>query len=106
MPADKRSKFKVKKYYKTFQLGALALISSLVLSIPAQAGVIVISGDGNIIPQTQQSDNATFFNNLLGNGTNVAVQGNRLISSWSSTINRYYNNQAGVSSSVIQGRVN
>jgi len=75
------------------------------------AGVILVSGDSNTTDDLGTAgDEDTFFTNILGGGTSVAVLdftngGFGSASNTDTEINNYYNSLGGVSSSLIAGSV-
>ncbi len=86
---------------------ALAVLISVAAGAKdASAGLIVLSGDGNIaFDLPVQAGNQQFFRNVLGSGTSVLVLQNDLISSYDSRVDAFYDGQAGVSSTLFSGTV-
>lgn len=79
-----------------------AVVCSVFITSTAYAGPIILSGDGNIFPSSNVG-NATFFQNILGGGSNVVIQNSSLLPSFGNNYASYYNSLSGVSASVITG---
>lgn len=83
-----------------------ALVTLVVLSWTpaASAGVILLSGDGNITTGLTDPGNQQFFRNILSGDTVLILQ-NSLIPTFDSFVDNFYDSQAGVSSSLFAGPV-
>lgn len=103
------------RFFSRALFGCFALV---LLGGTVFAGPIVVSGDGNItdalfgttngVPGVD-AGNQTFFQNVLGGGTTVAVQGPGaavpFIGVFTTNTNNYYNGLGGVSSSIVAGPI-
>jgi len=95
----------------------LALTLALVLGalMPAEAGIILLSGDSNLGNPIDGSSfapvdpgNAVWFTNILGAGTTVKIQNEFLSGSPLASfaaINTHYNGLTGVTSSLFAGTI-
>ena len=92
----------------------LALVVGLGLSglQPAHAGLIIVSGDTNIVDPLAGTQGAVidpgnqqFFTNVLQDGSTVAVLETTGAPTWNPhlIVNTFYNNLPGVTSAVISG---
>ncbi len=77
---------------------------------PAHAELIFASGDGNIadtgalVGPGANPGNQRFFQNVLADGTRVAVHGSNLVG-FRDNINTFYNSLPGVTSSLLAGPI-
>jgi hypothetical protein len=88
---------------------AIAAIAFLVCAPAADAGLLFLSGDSNIVSSltgaTPDAGNQQFFLNVLGAGTSVLVLETSVTPVFSTPVNDFYNSQAGVSSTLFSGAV-
>jgi hypothetical protein len=99
----------IKSFLRAASLGAVLAVLAVA---PAQAGLILLSGDGNIGNAIDGSvgvginlNNRTWFTNILEGGTRVKIQSDAIQSVVDSVeaINDYYNGLAGVTSTLGNG---
>lgn len=102
---------------KTFRRALITLLLVFGAALPAHAGLIVLSGDGNILNPVDGSSgvpinagNQQFLTNILGGGTTALVHDNCAgcsgsLSGAPSIVDTYYNSISGVSSSLYAGTI-
>jgi hypothetical protein len=76
------------------------------MSTASEAGILIVSGDGNIsnsLSNPLSFDNDQWFLNILGGGTNVLVDDSSI--GVSGVINTFYNSVGGISSSLLAGEL-
>lgn len=84
----------------------LGVVVGLALSVSswAQAGTVILSGDGNITDALgSDPGNAQFFTNILGGGDQVRIGQGALL--FDVPTNNFYNGLGGVTSSILGGPV-
>jgi hypothetical protein len=84
----------------------LAVLLLLMMSTASEAGLLIVSGDGNIsnaLSYPSSFDNSRWFLNILGGGTKVLVDNSAI--GVEDFINDYYNSIPGLSSSKQVGEV-
>jgi hypothetical protein len=95
---------------KRLAIGLYLALFSLATIHPAQAGMIVLAGDSNIINALDgslggpiDSGNQQFFQNVLGPGNTALIQGDGFGAGQAGILNTFYNGLGGVTSSILPG---